>query len=216
MSKLGALVAKPGALAAGEFSRDGKLVAFESREGVSKELGAMASQFAATIEMLMGTVGASFSEITGLPLVPFHGWLYTGGERTSTIQARIWTIYETSASPYRAPDLEEAPGLESLLALPGVGLAAYYAPDGNEIACKQTLGFDRELRGTMTELVASTTAAFRGLALAFGHLARAPWAPAKLWIYSGGDWTIAASPTCWLLAEAGDADLVELHGALVR
>jgi roadblock/LC7 domain-containing protein len=216
MSKLGELLAKPGALAVGEFNRDGKMVGFQSRQGVPKELGAMASQFAATIEMLMGTFGASFSELTRLPLVPFHGWLYSGGQRTSTIQARLWTIYETSASGYCPPDVDEAVGLEELLELPGVCLAAYYTPDGTEIACKQTLGFDRALRATMTELVASGTATFRGLSTAFGHLSKAPWGPTKVWIYSGGDWMIAASPTCWLLAEAGEGDVTELHAALIR
>ena len=216
MSKLAGLIAKPGTLAAGEFRRDGKLVAFQSRDGVPKDLGAMASQFAATIEMLMGTFGASFSELSRLPMVPFHGWLYSGGDRTSTIQGRIWTIYQASESAYRAPAGDEPPGLEQIIEMQGVCLAAYCAPDGTEIACKQTLGFDRALRGTMTEMVTSATATFRGLSIAFGHLTKAPWGPPRVWIYSGGDWTIAASPTCWVLAEAGDADLFQLHAALIR
>ncbi len=216
MSKLGGIAAQPGMLALGEYTRDGKLVDFRSEHGVPKELGAMASQFAASIEMLMGTYGASLSEISRLPMVPFHGWLFTGGDRTSIIQDGVWEIFETSTSQYRAPDDADALGLEALGALPGVEFAAYYAPDGTEIAHRQTLDLDRSLHRSVTEIVASASSTFRGLSKAFALLTKAPWEPLRGWIYSGGDWTVAANPSCWVLAEAGESNISELHRALIR
>jgi roadblock/LC7 domain-containing protein len=216
MSILDGLVDKPGTLAVGGFSNDGKLVDFRATENVSRDLGAMASQFAATVAMLMGTFGASFSELSRLEMVPFYGWLYTGGEMSSVIQGNRWALLRTDQSQLRVPDPPREPTLDALLAMPGVRFAAYYTPDGNEIAHAQTISFDRPLHRTMTEIVASGTATFRGLATAFTHLTKASWGPPKVWVYSGGDWTVAASDCCWVLGEAGEAEITDLHRALAR
>ena len=216
MSILDGLVDRPGTLAVGGFTNDGKLVDFRSGDDVSRDLGPMASQFAATIAMLMGTFGASFSELTRLQMVPFYGWLYSGGEMSSVIQGNRWAILRTGESPLRIPDPPQETTLEALLAIPGVRFAAYYSPDGREIAHVQTLSFDRALHRTVTEMVASATTTFRGLATAFSHLTKTSWTPPKVWVFSGGDWTIAASDCCWVLAEAGEAEIADLHRALAR
>ena len=216
MSILDGLVDKPGTLATGAFSYDGKLLDLRGTEQVSRELGAITSQFAATVAMLMGTFGASFSELTRLEMVPFYGWLYTGGDMSSVIQGNRWALLRTSESELRIPDPPEEPTLDGLVALPGVRFAAYYTPEGKEIAHAQTVDFDRALHRTMTEIVASGTATFRGLATAFTHLTKSKWGPPKVWIYSGGDWSVAASDCCWVLGESGEAEIADLHRALAR
>jgi roadblock/LC7 domain-containing protein len=209
-------IGKAGTVAVGEFTADGRLVAYKSNEAFSADLAMMSSQFAATTRMLLNTVAASFSHLTALPLVPYHGFVFSGGEMSSVIRQHHWAIVRTSESEFRPSKTTAELGLEDLLRLAGVRFAAYYTLDGGEIACKQTIGFSPEVRSTATQLVASTTAAFRGLATAFGHLSNSAWTPVKAWLYAGGDWVIAVSECCWILAEAGEAETEELYRSVIR
>jgi roadblock/LC7 domain-containing protein len=209
-------IGKAGTVAVGEFSPDGKLVGFKSQEGFSPELAAMASQFAATVRMFLGTMAASFSHLTELPLVPYQGFIFSGGDMSSVIRQENWAIVQTRESELAPAGDAVERGLEDILKIPGVRFAAYYAPDGGEIACKQTIGFARDVRATATQLVASTNAAMHGLATAFSHVSKTSWTPAHGWLYGGGDWVIAVSPCCWILAEAGEAETEELYRAIVR
>src|SRR5262245_10350956 len=189
-------IGKAGTVAVGEFAPDGKLVAHKSNEAFSADLAMMTSQFAATTRMYLSTVAASFSHLTGLPLVPYQGYIFSGGEMSSVTRQEHWAIVRTSESEFKpAKDAVES-GLEDLLRLSGVRFACYYAADGGEIACKQTIGFSPEVRATVTQLVASTTTAFRGLATAFSHISKSSWVPVKAWLYAGGDWVIAVNPCC--------------------
>jgi roadblock/LC7 domain-containing protein len=209
-------IGQAGTVAVGEFTPDGKLVAYKSIEAFSPDLAMMASQFAATVRMFLSTMGASFSHLTDRPLVPYHGFIFSGGEMSSVIRQDHWAIVRTSESELQPPKSAAEPGLEDHLRLSGVRLAGYYTAEGGEIACKQTIGFSPEVRATATQLVASTTVAFHGLATAFGHLSKSSWTPVKAWLYAGGDWVIAAGRCCWILAEAGEAETDQLYRAVIR
>src|SRR5712671_5555585 len=96
---------RPGAVAAGRFTADGRLVEKCAKSAeVTDELANMASQFTATFGMVLRTFSASYSELSGIPLVPFHGWIYSGGEMTSVVQNDVWTIYRTEESSFRRPE----------------------------------------------------------------------------------------------------------------
>src|SRR5262249_25083110 len=156
-------------------------------------LAMMTSQFAATTRMFLSTVAASFSHLTELPMVPYQGFIFSGGEMSSVTRQDHWAIVRTSESEFKPVKKDDGVelGLEDLLRLSGVRLAGYYGADGGEIACKQTIGFSPAVRATATQLVASTTTAFRGLATAFSYLSKSSWTPVKAWLYAGGDWVIA-------------------------
>jgi roadblock/LC7 domain-containing protein len=207
---------RAGTVAVGEFAPDGRLVAYKSSGPFAADLAMMTSQFAATIRMFLGTMAASFSHLTELPVVPYQGYIFSGGDMSSVIRQDHWAIVRTNESEFRPAAGDAERGLEEIVGLPGVRLAAYYTADGAEIACRQTLGFSRQVRATATELLAATTAALRGMAIAFSHLSSTSWIPVRVWLYAGGDWTIAVSPNCWVLAEGGAADTQELHRALMR
>ena len=209
-------IGQAGTVAVGEYAPDGKLVAFKAKDGFSPELAAIASQFAATVRMFLGTMAASFSHLTQLPVVPYQGFLFTGGEMSSVIRQDRWAVVKTGESEFAPAGDAVERGLENLLELPGVRLAGYHAPDGSEIACKQTIGFQPGVRATATQLVASSTTALHGLATAFGHVSSGSWTPVHAWLYAGGDWVIAASPCSWILAEAGEAEPTELYRAVLR
>jgi roadblock/LC7 domain-containing protein len=209
-------IGQAGTVAVGEFAPDGKLVAYKSKDGFPAELAAIASQFAATVRMFLGTMAASFSHLTQLPVVPYQGFLFTGGDMSSVIRQDRWAVVTTAESEFKPIGDAVERSLEELLELSGVRLAAYHAPDGSEIACKQTMGFARDVRATATQLVASSTTALHGLATAFAHVSNGRWTPVHAWLYAGGDWIIAASPCSWILAEAGEAETSDLYRAILR
>ena len=89
-------IGQAGTVAVGEFTPDGKLVAYKSNEPFSAELAMMASQYAATVRMFLSTMAASFSHLTELPLVPYHGFIFSGGDMSSVIRQDHWAIVRTS------------------------------------------------------------------------------------------------------------------------
>jgi roadblock/LC7 domain-containing protein len=208
-------IGKAGTVAVAEFTSDGKLVTYKSNEAFSAELALMTSQFAATTRMLLSTMAASFSHLTGLPLVPYHGFIFSGGEMSSVIRQDHWAIVRTSESEFLPPKRAEL-GLEDLLQLSGVRFAGYCTPDGDEIACKQTIGLSPQVRAMAAQLVTSTTVAFHGLATAFSYLSNSSWTPVRAWLYAGGDWVIVVGPSCWILAEAGETETDQLYRAVIR
>jgi len=206
---------RAGAVAAGRFTADGRLVEQRAKSAeVTDQLAGIASQFAATLGMVLRTFTASYSELSGIPLVPFHGWIYSGGEMTSVVQNDVWTIYHTESSSFRRPEPVVERTLSGLIACHGVKLAAYYSPDGQIVAHVQTIPHSQDLRATATQIVASVVGTARGLGMAYSRLAKQSWTPFRSLIYSGGDWTIAATGTRWLLADAGECNVDEIYQAL--
>jgi len=209
-------IGKAGTVAVGESSPERNRVGVKAKERFSPELAAMASQFAATLRMFPGSMAAWFCPVPELPLVPYPGFLFSGAGVASVIRQENWAIVQTRESELAPAGDAVERGLEDILKIAGVRFAAYYSPDGGVIACKQTIGFAPDVRATATQLVASSTAALLGLATAFSHLSKASWTPVHAWLYAGGDWVVAVSPCCWILAEAGEAETQELYRALVR
>jgi len=208
-------LARPGAVAAGRFTADGRLVEKVAKSAeVTDELAPDDAVFAATLGMVLRTFSASYSELSGIPLVPFHGWIYSGGEMTSTIQNDVWTIYHTENWSFRRPEPVAEKTLQELIACHGVKLAAYYSPDGQIVAHAQTIPHSQDLRATATQIVASVVGTAKGLGMAYSRLAKQSWTPFHSLIYSGGDWTIAASGTRWLLADSGECSVDQIYQAL--
>jgi len=213
--ELESALGRPGAVAAGRFTADGRLVEKLSKSpDVTDDLAGIASQFAATMGMVLRTFSASYSVLSGIPLVPFHGWIFSGGEMTAVIQNDLWTMLHTDDSSFARPDSPTEKTLQQLLACNGVKLAAYYTPDGRLIAHAQSMPLSHELRESGTQIVASVVNTADGLSTAFGRLANNRWSPFGILMYSGGDWTIAATKTRWLLADAGECSIDEIYQAM--
>lgn len=70
---------------AAEFRLDGTLVDFRSNMDMSPELAATAAQFCATISMVFNSLSGAFTQFSGMPWVPQHGWAYSGGDYTVAI-----------------------------------------------------------------------------------------------------------------------------------
>ena len=208
-------LARPGAVATGRFTADGRLVEKRAKSAdVTDDLAGVASQFAATLGMVLRTFSASYSQLSGIPLVPFHGWIYSGGEMTSMVQNDVWTIFRTADSAFHESAPAEEKTLAGLLACHGVKLAAYYQPGGELVAHAQSMPLSQDLRVTATQIVASVVGTVKGLAMAYARLAEQTWTPYRVLIYSGGDWTVAASSTRWVLADAGECSVEQIYQAL--
>src|ERR1051326_2202022 len=126
-------IGRAGTIAVGEYAKDGRLVAYKSNGPFSADVAGMASHFSATVRMFLGTVAASFSHLTNLPLVPYQGFIYSGGDMSSIIRQDAWAILRTAESDLRPPPDAAQRGLEDLVALSGGRFAGYYGTDGAEI-----------------------------------------------------------------------------------
>ncbi len=80
MATLDDLLNLNGAVAAGEFTVDGKLVDYKATMDISPEFAATWAQFCPTVTMLFNTLGAAFSRLSHLNCVPQSGWMYVGGD----------------------------------------------------------------------------------------------------------------------------------------
>lgn len=64
MATLDELLNLNGAVAAGEFAADGRLVDYKAKMEMSPEMAAMTAQFCATVTMMFNTLAGAFSQIS--------------------------------------------------------------------------------------------------------------------------------------------------------
>lgn len=100
MTTLGELLEIDGVVAAGEFSRDGELIDFETTMNMTEELAANAAQFCASVTMMFDTLGGSFTELSGMNWSPQEGWMYAGGEYTVAIGGTTGVFVETEKADF--------------------------------------------------------------------------------------------------------------------
>ena len=179
-------IGKAGTVAVGQFTPDGKLVAYKSNEAFSAELAMMTSQFAATTRMFLSTVAASFSHLTELPLVPYHGLIFSGGDMSSVIRQDHWAIVRTSESEFMPSKGAAEPGLEDLLRAARRPLRRLLHRRRRRDRLQAD---DRLPPGRCVPRRPSSSprrrSAFHGLATAFSHLSKSSWTPVKAWLYAG-------------------------------
>jgi roadblock/LC7 domain-containing protein len=89
-----------GVVAAGEFTVDGKLVAYKAKMDMSPEMAAMTAQFCATVTMLFNTLAGAFAKLSKMNWVPQQGWAYSGGEWTVAIGGNRGVFIETAKADY--------------------------------------------------------------------------------------------------------------------
>ena len=100
MSKLDELLKMDGVVAAGEFTTDGKMVAFKSSMNMPQEMAAMTAQFCATVSMTFGTLASAYTKMTGMPWIPQQGWAYTGGEMTVAVGGNVGVFIKTENADF--------------------------------------------------------------------------------------------------------------------
>jgi roadblock/LC7 domain-containing protein len=92
MADLRKLMGLGGAVAAGEYTRDGELVSYEGElsEDIAKLIASMCAA-----NTLMGTTQAeSFTRISGMKWLPFHGWAVAAGDYSVCVMGNIGVFVE--------------------------------------------------------------------------------------------------------------------------
>jgi roadblock/LC7 domain-containing protein len=100
MATLAELLNLDGVVAAGVFEPDGTLVDFRAEMPMSDELAAQSAQFCATVTMLFDTLGGAFTQLSGMPWTPQHGWAYSGGQYTVAVGGRRGVFVETDKADF--------------------------------------------------------------------------------------------------------------------
>ena len=98
MAKLDRLMGLGGAVAAGEFSPGGDLVAYKGDlpEDIAKLIARMCAA-----NTLMGTSQAeSFTHMSGMKWTPFHGWAVAAGDFSVCVMGHNGVFVETSKADF--------------------------------------------------------------------------------------------------------------------
>jgi roadblock/LC7 domain-containing protein len=100
MADLDKLMTLSGATAAGEFSTDGKLVAYKG--DLAQEHAEMTALMCAA-NTLMGKMQAEgFTQYTGMNWRPFKGWAVSAGDYTVCVMGNIGVFVETAKADFNA------------------------------------------------------------------------------------------------------------------
>ncbi len=98
MDKLDRLMNLKGAIAAGEYTPDGKLV--EYKGNISKELAEMVAMMVAA-NTLMGKMQAEgFTRLSGMKWTPFHGWAVAAGDYAVCVMGNYGVFVELNKADF--------------------------------------------------------------------------------------------------------------------
>ena len=101
MAILDELLEIDGVIAAGEFTRNGKLVAYKAKIDLSPELAAMIAQLCAPVDMMFGTLAEEFTRFTKeMRWLPPRGWVYSGGDWTVAVAGNRGVFVETAKADF--------------------------------------------------------------------------------------------------------------------
>lgn len=98
MADLNRLMALEGAVSAGEFKPNGGLVRYQGE--LSEDIASLIAKMCAA-NSLMGTSQAeSFSRISGMKWLPFHGWAVAAGDYSVCVMGNLGVFVETAKADF--------------------------------------------------------------------------------------------------------------------
>jgi len=98
---LNELLRVKGAVAAGEFSVDGKLIEFLGQDNrLPEDVADLTAQFAAAVSQLLGALAAAHTKLSGFNWIPEQGWAYSGGELTIAVGGRYGVFVKTAEADF--------------------------------------------------------------------------------------------------------------------
>ena len=91
-----------GAVAAGEFARDGSLVAYRSNVDFPQDLAKITAQFTAAVTQLFNVLAESYSKLNGhqFDFAPQQGWAYSGGDWSIAVGGTHGVFVKTADADY--------------------------------------------------------------------------------------------------------------------
>jgi roadblock/LC7 domain-containing protein len=100
MARLDDLLRIDGAVAAGEFTNDGKLVDFKAKMDMSPEMATMTAEFCGTVTMMFNTLAGAHEKLSQMKWTPQQGWMYAGGNMTVVVGGNQGVFIETSKADF--------------------------------------------------------------------------------------------------------------------
>lgn len=98
MANLDRLMVLNGAVSAGKFSPDGELVSFKG--DIPEDIAKLTARMCAA-NSLMGTSQAeSYTRISGMNWLPFHGWAVAAGDYSVCVMGSIGVFVETAKADF--------------------------------------------------------------------------------------------------------------------
>ena len=98
MDKLDRLMGLKGAIAAGEYTIDGKLVSYKGN--LPKDIAEMVAMMVAA-NTLMGKMQAEgFSKLSGMKWTPFHGWAVAAGDYAVCVMGNYGVFVEMQKADF--------------------------------------------------------------------------------------------------------------------
>jgi roadblock/LC7 domain-containing protein len=85
-----------GVMAAGIFSPEGKLVEYESKTEMPKEMAQMTAKFCGAVNVMFDALASAYTELYKMNWVPQHNWMYSGGDWTIVISGTRGVFVESS------------------------------------------------------------------------------------------------------------------------
>jgi len=200
----------PGALAAGVFTPDGRLLEFQSHAPeLSAELGSLGARFAAAGTLVLATLAAGFERLSGQRWNPVERWIGVGGDFVTHVGDGCFALLDLGKARAALPG-GPVHTFAQALALPGAADVGDSLPDGRLLEHRSRIGLSDELAAVSTRFSHDVTAVLRGLAGAFSAAADLDFLPLHAWSYSGGDWTTVVARGRWVLFERDRAGLAEV------
>ena len=85
-----------GVMAAGIFNPEGKLVDYQSKTGMPKEMAQTTAKFCGAVNMMFDALASAYTQLYKMNWVPQHNWMYSGGDWTVMISGNRGVFVESS------------------------------------------------------------------------------------------------------------------------
>jgi roadblock/LC7 domain-containing protein len=98
MANLDRLMGLSGATAAGEFTAGGDLVTYKG--DLPEDIARLIAKMCAANSLMGATQADSFTRISGMKWMPFHGWAVAAGDYSVCVISNIGVFVETAKADF--------------------------------------------------------------------------------------------------------------------
>jgi roadblock/LC7 domain-containing protein len=98
MANLDRLIVLKGAVTAGEFTPNGELVSHKG--DLTEEVARLIAKMCAANTMMGISQAESFTKISGMKWLPFHGWAVAAGDYSVCVVGNIGVFVETAKADF--------------------------------------------------------------------------------------------------------------------
>ena len=98
MANLDRLMGLNGAVSVGEFTPDGELVSYKG--DIPEDIARLTARLCAANSLMGTTQAESYTRISGMNWLPFHGWAVAAGDYSVCVMGTIGVFVETAKADF--------------------------------------------------------------------------------------------------------------------